>query len=50
MKAQGETVAAHDTMLAQMHARLRAIRAWLIALMAMQVAQLGALVAILVRQ
>jgi hypothetical protein len=46
----GEMGAAPDATLRQMHARLRAIRAWLLALTTLQAAQLGALVAILLRQ
>jgi hypothetical protein len=45
-----EKVAAHDATLAQMNERLSDIRAWLMALTAMQAAVLGALVAILIRQ
>jgi hypothetical protein len=40
----------HDAVLGQMHERLGAIRAWLRALTTLQAAQLGALVAILLRQ
>ena len=45
----GEQVAAHDATLAHMHERLGDIRAWLMALTAMQAAVVGALVAILIR-
>jgi hypothetical protein len=38
------------TMWAQMHERLGDIRAWLMALTAIQAAQLGGIVAILLRQ
>jgi hypothetical protein len=40
----------HSDVRTQIHARLRAIRGWLMALTAMQAAQLGGLVAILLRQ
>jgi hypothetical protein len=50
MEPMGEPVAAHDATLRQMHARLSAIRMWLMALMALQAAQVGSLIAILVRQ
>jgi hypothetical protein len=40
----------HPDVLSQMHARLSGIRAWLMALTALQAAQLGGLVAILLRQ
>jgi hypothetical protein len=45
-----EPVVAHDATLAQMHERLSDIRAWLMALTALQAAQVGALVAVLIRQ
>ena len=45
-----EKVVAHDAVLGQTHERLGAIRAWLRALTTLQAAQLGALVAILLRQ
>ena len=43
-------VVAHDAALAQMHARLGDIRAWLMALTATQAALIGGVVAMLVRQ
>ena len=42
--------ARHEAILTPIHARLRVIRAWLMALTALQAAQVGALVTILVRQ
>jgi hypothetical protein len=50
MAEEDAKVVAHDATLAQMHARLGDIRAWLMALTALQAAQLGGIVAILVRQ
>ena len=45
-----DKVVAHDATLVQMNERLGDIRAWLMALTAIQAAQLGGLVAILIRQ
>ena len=45
-----DKVVAHDATLAQMNERLGDIRAWLMALTAIQAAQIGALIAILLRQ
>jgi hypothetical protein len=45
-----DKVIAHDATLGQMHERLGDIRAWLMALTAIQAAQIGGLVAILLRQ
>ena len=45
-----EKVAAHEATLSQINERLGDIRAWLMALTAIQAAQIGGLVAILLRQ
>jgi hypothetical protein len=45
-----EKVVAHDATLHQMNERLGDIRAWLMALTAIQAAQVGGIVAILLRQ
>jgi hypothetical protein len=50
MAPLGEPVAAHDATLAHINERLGAIRATLIALTAIQAAQVGGLIAILLRQ
>jgi hypothetical protein len=48
--AHGLEPVARSATLAQMQGRLGSIRAWLMALTALQAAQLGGLVAILLRQ
>jgi hypothetical protein len=45
-----EKVIAHDATLAQINERLGDIRAWLMALTAIQAALIGGIVAILIRQ
>jgi hypothetical protein len=50
MERMEEKVAAHDATLLQMNERLGDIRAWLMALTAIQAAQIGGIVAILLRQ
>jgi hypothetical protein len=50
MEHMEEKVIAHDATLRQMNEQLGDIRAWLMALTAIQAAQIGGIVAILLRQ